>query len=157
MLPQGTVPEPDPVDDTPPREEYLERIVYRQRRTSLRVRILVFSVVAGGLLSAVMSFVTAVMIYASSEARGVFGGESRMFLPTFFPLWASTAPMMMLLAAVAAATELLVKRSARSSHQTADDLAEAIHRLAREIRTEPRRTQSSGPELNLEIDDSSGS
>ena len=70
----------------------------------------------------------------------------------------SIAPTLMLLAGIAAAVEMLMKRSSRVSEQAALDLAHALNRLAsKEQTTAEGRDQPSthierGRQLKLEID-----
>jgi hypothetical protein len=134
---------------------------YVAARTSPRVKILLFGILAGGLMALIYSTAQAVLMLAlggpsiSPFAQDTFGTSGRTLFQTFIWILISAAPWFFLIATLAAAAQVLLRRSERDARATRallKALAQRPRDLSRHVRVPERSAQQIVEPLERELD-----
>jgi hypothetical protein len=126
----------------------------------MRAGILLFAVFAGGLLAVVLSLLSTMLLFVTRPDPAFHELDRRAFMPTWIQTAVALAPGLILVAAGAAAVQVLYRRPTRLSSHSIQELSDVLWQASRTPADAPRpqklqRTERAEPflkDLNLDID-----
>ena len=121
MIPpvSGREMEPAPPPDPEPEDQVVQVSSRYTQEPTPRMKILVFGVLVGGLVALIYAFITSIlMMMAASSFDSMFAREGRTWFTSFVMSFSSSAPLLMIVATVAAAADALIRRSQRDARAT---------------------------------------
>lgn len=147
-------------EKAPPEPSGPPGALWRLSQESPRVQILVFGIFVGALITIVFSLVQSIFVLATTSASASPFTDSaapgRTFFTVFVGLVFPTAPWFMLIATLAAAADVLLRRGERDARATRGVLKTLAQRTRpRDVPAERSAQQIVNPltrDLNLELD-----